>query len=39
MKRVVEGFQQMAAHAKAAGVTVIIESHGDFTRSADLERS
>jgi sugar phosphate isomerase/epimerase len=37
MKRVVEGFQQMAAHAKAAGVTVIIESHGDFTRSADLE--
>jgi sugar phosphate isomerase/epimerase len=37
MKRIVEGFQQMAAHAKAAGVTVIIESHGDFTRSADLE--
>ena len=37
MKRVVEGFQQMAAYAKAAGVTVIIESHGDFTRSADLE--
>jgi sugar phosphate isomerase/epimerase len=38
MKRVVEGFQQMAAYAKAAGVTVIIESHGDFTRSADLEQ-
>jgi sugar phosphate isomerase/epimerase len=38
MKRVVEGFQQMAAHAKAAGVTVLIESHGDFTRSADLEQ-
>jgi sugar phosphate isomerase/epimerase len=37
MKRVVEGFQKMAAHAKAAGVTVIIESHGDFTRSGDLE--
>ena len=37
MKRVVEGFQQMAAHAKAAGVTVLIESHGDFTRSADLD--
>jgi sugar phosphate isomerase/epimerase len=37
MKRVVEGFQAMAAYAKAAGVTVIIESHGDFTRSADLE--
>ena len=37
MKRVVEGFQAMAAYAKTAGVTVIIESHGDFTRSADLE--
>jgi sugar phosphate isomerase/epimerase len=38
MKRVVEGFQQMAAYAKTAGVTVIIESHGDFTHSADLEQ-
>jgi sugar phosphate isomerase/epimerase len=37
MKRVVEGFVEMAAHAEAAGVTVLIESHGDFTRSADLE--
>jgi sugar phosphate isomerase/epimerase len=36
MKRVVEGFQQMAAYAKNAGVTVLIESHGDFTRSGDL---
>jgi sugar phosphate isomerase/epimerase len=36
LKRVVEGFQQMAAHAKPAGVTVLIESHGDFTGSADL---
>jgi sugar phosphate isomerase/epimerase len=36
MKRIVEGFQQMAAYAKTAGVTVIIESHGDFTHSADL---
>jgi sugar phosphate isomerase/epimerase len=36
MKRVVEGFQQMAAHAEAAGVTVLQESHGDFTHSADL---
>jgi sugar phosphate isomerase/epimerase len=26
----------MAAHAKPAGVTVLIESHGDFTRSPDL---
>ena len=37
MKRVVEGFQQMAAYAKPAGVTVLIESHGDFTHSGDLE--
>jgi sugar phosphate isomerase/epimerase len=36
MKRVVEGFQQMTAHAGQAGVTVLIESHGDFTRSDDL---
>ena len=36
MKRVVEGFQRMAAHAKPAGVTVLIESHGDFTHSDDL---
>jgi sugar phosphate isomerase/epimerase len=37
MKRVVDGFREMAAHAQAAGVVVIIESHGDFTRSDDLE--
>ena len=37
MKRVVEGFQQMATYAKPAGVTVLIESHGDFTHSGDLE--
>lgn len=36
MKRVVDGFQAMAEHARPAGVTVLIESHGDFTRSADL---
>jgi sugar phosphate isomerase/epimerase len=36
MKRVIEGFQQMAAHASAAGVTVLMESHGDFTKSKDL---
>jgi sugar phosphate isomerase/epimerase len=34
--RVAEGFQQMAAHAKAAGVVVLMESHGDFTTSKDL---
>jgi sugar phosphate isomerase/epimerase len=36
MKRVVDGFQQMAAYARPAGVTVLIESHGDFTHSGDL---
>jgi sugar phosphate isomerase/epimerase len=36
--RVVEGFQKMAAHAKPAGVVVLVESHGDFTNSKDLER-
>jgi len=37
VKRVIEGFQQMATHAKAAGVIVLMESHGDFTSSRDLE--
>ena len=37
LKRVVEGFQQMASHAKPAGVTVLQESHGDFIHSADLQ--
>jgi sugar phosphate isomerase/epimerase len=36
MKRVVEGFRKMADYAKPAGVTVLIESHGDFTHSPDL---
>jgi sugar phosphate isomerase/epimerase len=35
--RVIEGFQQMAAHAKPAGVTVLMETHGDFTHSNDIE--
>ena len=37
MKRVVDGFRQLATYAKPAGVTVLIESHGDFTHSGDLE--
>jgi sugar phosphate isomerase/epimerase len=37
MKRIVEGFQEMVSHARGAGVTVLIESHGDFTHSGDLE--
>jgi sugar phosphate isomerase/epimerase len=35
--RVIDGFRQMSAHAKSAGVTVIMESHGDFTSSKDIE--
>jgi sugar phosphate isomerase/epimerase len=35
--RIVEGFQKMAAHAKTAGVVVLVESHGDFTSAKDLE--
>lgn len=35
--RVTEGCRQLAAHASAVGVQVIIESHGDFTSSDDLE--
>lgn len=34
--RVIEGFREMAAHASAAGVTVIIETHGDFTTADDI---
>ncbi len=36
LKRVEDGFQKLAEHAKPAGVTVLIESHGDFTSSKDL---
>jgi len=36
--RVAEGASQLAAYAQTAGVTVIIESHGDFTSSGDIEQ-
>ena len=36
MKRVADGFRQMAAYAQPAGVVVLIESHGDFVHSKDL---
>jgi len=36
LARVADGFRRMAEHARPAGVTVLIESHGDFTKSADL---
>jgi sugar phosphate isomerase/epimerase len=34
--RVIDGFRTMAAHARDAGVVVIMETHGDFTHSADV---
>jgi sugar phosphate isomerase/epimerase len=36
IKRVIDGFQQMAEYAKTAGVVVLMESHGDFTNSKEL---
>src|SRR5690606_25547668 len=35
LPRVIEGFRQLAAYAKDAGVTVLVESHGDFTQASD----
>lgn len=37
MKRVVDGFRTLADYAKPSGVVVLMESHGDFTHSADIE--
>jgi sugar phosphate isomerase/epimerase len=37
-RRIVEGFLTMAAHARPAGVVVLVESHGDYTNSKDLEQ-
>ena len=34
--RVIDGLKTLGAHAKGSGVTVLIESHGDFTESAPL---
>jgi sugar phosphate isomerase/epimerase len=34
--RVADGFRTLAAHAAPAGVTVLMETHGDFTHSADV---
>src|SRR5260221_4798564 len=36
LPRVIEGFPKMSTYAKAAGVVVLIESHGDFMNSRDL---
>jgi sugar phosphate isomerase/epimerase len=34
--RIVEGLRTLGEHTKGSGVTVLLESHGDFTRSPDL---
>ncbi|HET7291035.1 MAG TPA: sugar phosphate isomerase/epimerase family protein [Vicinamibacteria bacterium] len=36
MKRIVDGFREMAEYARPAGVVVLVETHGDFTRSGEL---
>jgi sugar phosphate isomerase/epimerase len=36
--RVVDGFREMSAYASKAGVTILMESHGDFTHSDDIRR-
>lgn len=36
VQRVGAGLRELAAHARGSGVTVIIESHGDFTDSPTL---
>lgn len=35
-QRIIDGLQELGEFAKSSGVTVILESHGDFTRSSDL---
>ena len=35
--RVVDGLRTLGEHARGSGVTIIIESHGDFTDSATLQ--
>lgn len=34
--RIAEGLRTLGQHAQGSGVSVLIESHGDFTHSADL---
>jgi sugar phosphate isomerase/epimerase len=34
--RIVEGFHELGSHAAGSGVTVLIESHGDYTDSPTL---
>src|SRR5690349_11201326 len=34
--RISEGLHELGEHGKAAGVTIIVESHGEFRRAEDL---
>jgi sugar phosphate isomerase/epimerase len=34
--RIAEGLRVLGQHAKGSGVTVLMESHGDFARSSDI---
>ena len=36
VKRVIDGLRTLGEHARGSGVTIIIESHGDFTDSPTL---
>jgi sugar phosphate isomerase/epimerase len=36
MARIGEGLRTLGTHAQGSGVTVLLESHGDFTRSPEL---
>ena len=36
IERIAAGLRILGEHAKGSGVSVIMESHGDFTRSADI---
>ncbi|HXK60705.1 MAG TPA: sugar phosphate isomerase/epimerase family protein [Acidobacteriota bacterium] len=35
--RVIAGLKELGEHAKGSGVTVLLESHGDFNKSSDLK--
>jgi sugar phosphate isomerase/epimerase len=36
IERIAEGLRTLGRHAEGSGVSVLVESHGDFTHSADL---
>ena len=36
LERIISGLRELGDYAKGSGVVVLVESHGDFARSADL---